>query len=91
MRPFLNGAIMMASFVAGLFFLRFWRRAGDRFFAIFALAFWMMAAERFMLGFLEPIEETRTFVHLLRLVAFALIALAVLDKNRAPDPAPQSP
>ena len=33
------GAISMASLVAGLFFLRFWKDTGDRFFLFFAVSF----------------------------------------------------
>jgi hypothetical protein len=86
---FISGAIMMACWVAGLFFLRFWRETRDRFFAMFALSFWLLASERVILVMLDPIDETRTFVYLIRSLAFAVIVLAVVDKNRAtgPDPA----
>ena len=40
------GAIAMASVVAALFFLRFWRDTGDRLFLIFAAAFFLLAATR---------------------------------------------
>jgi hypothetical protein len=89
---FVSGAIMMASSVAGLFFLRFWRDTRDRFFALFAVAFWLLALERVVLVFFEPIEESRTFVYLIRSLAFILIVVAIVDKNRAgggaPAPAP---
>lgn len=89
MNNFISGAIMMACWVAGLFFLRFWRETRDRFFAMFALSFWLLASERVILVMLDPIDETRTFVYLIRSLAFAVIVLAVVDKNRAtgPDPA----
>ncbi|HEX6435777.1 MAG TPA: DUF5985 family protein [Candidatus Binatia bacterium] len=35
----LLGAISMASLIAGLFFLRFWKDTGDRFFLFFAVSF----------------------------------------------------
>ena len=34
-----TGAITMGSLVIALFFLRFWRSSGDRFFIYFALSF----------------------------------------------------
>ena len=36
---FMLGGLVMGCFVAGLFFLRFWRKTHDRLFAIFAIAF----------------------------------------------------
>lgn len=40
------GAIAMASAIAALYFLRFWRDTGDRLFAIFALAFLLLGITR---------------------------------------------
>jgi hypothetical protein len=82
LNSFISGAIMMACWVAGLFFLRFWRETRDRFFAMFATSFWLLALERVILVMLDPIDETRTFVYLIRSLAFAVIVLAVVDKNR---------
>lgn len=90
MNSFISGAIMMACWVAGLFFLRFWRETRDRFFALFALSFWLLALERVILVMLDPVDETRTFVYLIRSLAFAVIVLAVIDKNRASGPEPAS-
>ena len=39
MTHLLAGAIAMASITIALFFLRFWRASGDRFFLYFALSF----------------------------------------------------
>lgn len=46
MSELLAGAACALCCVAGLFFLRFWRRSRDRFFAFFAAAFWLMALQR---------------------------------------------
>jgi hypothetical protein len=82
MFEFVSGLITMGFMVAGLFFLRFWRRTGDVLFAAFAIAFWMLAANQALLVFVRiPIEE-RSWLYLLRLGAFTLILLAVLAKNR---------
>ena len=43
MTEFLGGAIMMAYATAGLFFLRFGLKSGDRFYALFAIACWTLA------------------------------------------------
>jgi len=55
--PMLMGAIAMASSVATLFFLRFWRQTGDPLFLFFAAAFVLDAASRVALGVGHPSEE----------------------------------
>ncbi len=76
------GAIAMASFIAGLFFLRFWRDTHDRLFFIFAMAFWLLGLTRFLLAWTDAQSETHTYLYLLRFAAFALILVAIVDKNR---------
>lgn len=81
---FLLGAVVMACGVAGLFFLRFWRRTGDRFFALFAAAFWLLGVNWLLLAFTDPEAETRrVLLYSIRLLAFALIIAAIVDKNRS--------
>jgi hypothetical protein len=77
---FLFGAIFMGFALAGLFFFRFWRRTGDRLFLMFALAFGLLALERLALAFVFSGNELK--VYLFRLAAFALILIAVVQKNR---------
>jgi hypothetical protein len=78
---FLTGAAAMACVVAGLFFLRFWRRTRDRLFLIFSVAFWILGLNWTALGFIEQ-DEVKTVLYMVRLLAFVLILLAILDKNR---------
>lgn len=81
------GAIVMGYAVAGLFFLRFWRETRDRLFLAFAVAFWMLGIQRMALIVVpEPAVDTVTSLYLIRLAAFVLILLAILDKNRAHRP-----
>jgi len=82
MSQFLSGAIMMACWVAGLFFLRFWKKTADRLFAIFAVAFWMLAFERLILAMIQEANEVRGYVYIIRFLAFVLILWAIIDKNR---------
>jgi hypothetical protein len=82
MPNFIMGATAMACAIAGLFFLRFWRETGDRLFAIFAVAFWLFGMTRIVLAWLPDSSEHEIYVYLVRLAVFALILLAVLDKNR---------
>ncbi|MCW7542104.1 DUF5985 family protein [Aquabacterium sp. A7-Y] len=77
----LMGAIAMASVVAAMFFLRFWRRTHDRFFLLFALAFLLDAINRVTLGLDQQPEEQAPLFYLVRLFSFGLILLAIVDKN----------
>ena len=76
------GAIVMGYAVAGLFFLRFWRQTRDRLFLIFAITFWLLGAQRLALALTAQVVESQTGLYLLRLFAFLLILVAIVDKNR---------
>jgi uncharacterized membrane protein HdeD (DUF308 family) len=78
----LIGAVAMASLVATLFFLRFWRQTRDSFFLLFAVAFAIDAVSRLVLGLAHVPDETEPFYYVPRLVTFSLIILAIALKNR---------
>jgi hypothetical protein len=82
-QEFFWGASATAAWTIGLFFLGYWRDTRDRLFGFFAAAFWLMAATWLVLAIARPSDETRPYVFLLRLAAFLLIAIAIVDKNRA--------
>jgi hypothetical protein len=79
---FLNGATVMACFVAVLFFVRFRRRTGDVLFARFAVAFALLGAHWTALALTAPAYEFRPFLYLIRLFAFLVILYAIYEKNR---------
>jgi hypothetical protein len=81
MEQIIVGAIATGYTAAGLFFLRFWRDTNDRLFSMFAFAFFVLAINRVVAGLLP--ESDRHWVYWVRFAAFALILLAILDKNRA--------
>jgi hypothetical protein len=81
MEQFLSGAASMGFFVAGLFFLKFWRKTNDRLFISFTIAFWLMAVNQLVLSFLDRTDEARTWVYVVRFFAFSVIIFAILDKN----------
>lgn len=81
MNEMLAGAIAAGSIVAGLFFLRFWRSTRDRFFLYFALSFFIEGSSRFLLGFMGWLREEAPAYYLVRLVAYGLILVAILEKN----------
>ena len=83
MTQFLHGALVMASIAVGVFFLRFWRDTKDRLFVMFALAFWILSLGWLLLA-VSNSNEGSIFVYSLRLLAFLLIILAIVDKNRTP-------
>jgi hypothetical protein len=78
-----SGGIVMGYWVAGLFFLRFWRETSDRLFLIFAGAFWLLGIQRLVLAFTRDMIEDDTGLYLVRLFAFLLILGAIVDKNRS--------
>jgi hypothetical protein len=82
MSDFLWGALSFAGGVIGLFFLRSWRTTHDRLFIIFAIAFWLMSIQWVAVAATRAIFDTQYYLYLIRLLAFILIAVAILDKNR---------
>ena len=86
----MNGLVagfLVASYSAiALFFLRFWVTSRDRLFALFALAFVVLAAQRLALALTDAMMEDQTVFYLLRLAAFVIIIVAIVDKNRASRP-----
>lgn len=79
---FAEGALTALSLVAALFFLRDWRSTRDRFFGFFTLSFVLFAASWAALAFRPMVGEHDEYVYMLRLAAFAAIAIAIVDKNR---------
>jgi Fe2+ transport system protein B len=84
MIEFVLGATAMGCVVASLFFARFWRETGDRFFALFALAFVTFGVNRFVIVVLGGREGDDTAAYVIRLIAFIIIVAAIVDKNRGP-------
>lgn len=82
MNDMLMGAIALASLVASLFFLRFWRSTGDRFFLFFALSFFIEGVNRILLAPVAQDNDGTPTYYLIRLLAYGLILYAILDKNR---------
>jgi Family of unknown function (DUF5985) len=82
MHEMLLGAIATASMVAALFFLRFWKSTRDRFFLYFAMSFCIEGCNRVLLELMGGLREDAPAYYLIRLVAYGLILIAILDKNR---------
>jgi hypothetical protein len=82
MNQMLWGALAACAWVIGLFFWRFWRLNRDRLFLFFLVAFWALGINWIWLAMIPAADETRHYGYLLRLLAFALISFAIVDKNR---------
>ena len=78
----LSGILVTCDAVAGLFFLRFWLASRDRLFAMFAAAFWILGIQRLLLAATRAIVEDQAIFYSLRLLAFTIIIVAIIDKNR---------
>ncbi len=81
MMIFLHGIVTMGFIVAGLFFVRFWRRTRDGLFCAFALAFWLLALNQALVALPGSPHEDQSWEFLPRLGAFALLIMAILIKN----------
>jgi hypothetical protein len=80
---FLRGALAALSWVAALFFHRFWKTTGDRLFVYFVVAFSVLTLHWVWLSIADPPVETRHYVLAIRALAFVTIIVGILDKNRA--------
>lgn len=80
---FVGGALSVASLIAALFFLKFWRRTRDSLFLAFAAAFVLLALNQAVPVLFGIPDEALGGVYLLRLAAFLLIIFAILRKNLA--------
>lgn len=84
---FLMGGIAVGYAIAALFFLRFWRKTGDRLFIMFCISFALLSAIRvglFSIAYATDAEVSEDhFIYWFRFAAYMLILLAIIDKNRS--------
>ncbi len=78
---FLLGVIALSSFIAGVFFLKFWKHTHDSLFLCFGIAFLIEGANRTALLFVDKPNEGSPYIYIVRLGAFLLILVAILRKN----------
>lgn len=82
MNEFLLGGIVVGHLTAGLFFLRYWISSRDRFFLFFMASFWLESGNRAFMVFTQSWNESAPIHYVVRLVSYALILIALWDKNR---------
>lgn len=78
---FLLGIIAITSLIAGLFFLKFWRRTRDSLFLAFSIAFLMEGFNRIATLNADHPNEGSPWIYTVRLVAFLIILGGILHKN----------
>jgi hypothetical protein len=83
MTMFVAGLLVMGYAVAALYFGRFYRQSGDRLFLFFASGFALLALQRLSLASAAMLPLPFITYYVLRLAAFVVILLGILDKNRA--------
>lgn len=86
---FFSGITLATFAAAAVFFIKFWKASRDPFFLYFSIACWLLAIERiivvilyYILEWMSPENENGSWIYIIRLLAFALISLAVYQKNR---------
>lgn len=78
----ISGMLAAGYLVAALFFMKFWRETADRLFAFFAAAFGLLFVQRIALAVASDLVTDTAWYYAIRLLAFALIVIAIVDKNR---------
>ena len=82
MTGLLSGILIAEYATIALFFLRFWSKSRDRLFVMFSAAFAVLAVQRMAIALTHEILEQQAPLYLLRLAAFIVIIVAIVDKNR---------
>lgn len=78
----ISGVLAAGYLLAGLYFLKFYRQTRDRLFAFFAAAFALLVIQRLALALAPDLIGDSTWYYVVRLLAFALLAVGIIDKNR---------
>lgn len=82
---FLVGVIATSSIMAGIFFLKFWKRTRDFLFLAFAIAFIIEGLDRACVMTLARPNEGSPWIYLVHLLAAGLLLFAILKKNYGTD------
>ena len=78
----LIGYIFAASVVIALFFFKFWRESGDRLFLAFGVSFLIEGCNRLRFVTLHNPADGDPSIYVVRSLAFLLIVIAIVMKNR---------
>lgn len=78
---FLTGVIFTLYMVASVFFVKFWSQTRDRLFLAFGIAFAIEGFNRVRFLLVEHPENGTPGIYVVRILAFSLIAAAIIAKN----------
>lgn len=82
LHTFMYGGLTALSLIAAVLFARFWRSTSERLFLYFAVSFAILALDWLGLAFVSPLAWPRHYLFVVRLVAFVLLIVGIVDKNR---------
>jgi uncharacterized protein DUF5985 len=82
----LLGAVIMGDLVASLFFVRFWKITGDRFFLFFSASFIAIAVSRVVVDEGIPPFGYEPLGYMIRVLSYLFIVAGILYKNRGTRP-----
>jgi hypothetical protein len=82
MNVFLFGILTTLATAIAIFFLKFWRSTRDRLFGFFAVAFFILGAHWLTLAFIVAARGNEHLLYGVRLSAFLVIIVGIVDKNR---------
>lgn len=82
LEQFLSGAIVMGFAVACLLFLNYFRKTRKSLFLIFAASFALLSINYFLLAITQIPNEERSFLYVIRLLAFSLIIFAIVRSSK---------
>lgn len=80
-KGFLVGVIATSSIMAGIFFLKFWKRTRDFLFLAFSIAFIIEGLDRACVIMLAKPNEGSPWIYVVHLFAAVLLLVAILKKN----------
>jgi Na+/proline symporter len=84
MNLFLWGMLAALSLVAAAFFWKYWRRTRDGLFLGLAAGFGLLTVHWVALSMVNPSDETRHYLYIVRFLAFVVMIAGVVAKNRSP-------
>jgi hypothetical protein len=77
----LLGAVIMGDMIAALFFIRYWKLTGDRFFLFFSASFIAIAVSRVVVDENLPPVGYEPFGYIIRILSYLFIIAGILYKN----------
>lgn len=79
------GVIATSSIMAGIFFLKFWKRTRDFLFLAFAIAFIIEGLDRACVVMVARPNEGSPWIYLVHLLASGFLLFAIVKKNYGTD------